>query len=118
MPRLAGLLTVVVAILAVMMLLAAAQQANSKATAKTMIDACGQDFYDPLRDTCEWWLRGAVEGFQAMEHRKFCFPERWPTTETVRIAFVAWGERNVKGEDLLRTVALIVALAEEYPCPD
>ena len=97
---------------------ASAQQANSRATADTMIMACSQDFYDPLRDTCEWWLRGAVEGFQAMEHRKFCFPERWPTTETVRIAFVDWADRNLDGKDLLRTVALLATLAEEFPCAD
>ena len=110
-------LAIVVAALAILTVPAAAQQANSKATAKIMIKACSQDFYDPLRETCDWWLRGAVEGFQAMEHRKFCFPERWPTTEALRIAFVAWGERNPQGQEILRTVALIAALGEEYPCP-
>ncbi|MBT3396033.1 MAG: hypothetical protein HOB82_08550 [Alphaproteobacteria bacterium] len=94
----------------------ASAQQNVRATADSMIDACSQDFYDPRRDTCEWWLRGAVEGFQAMEHNKFCFPERWPTTEAVRLAFVDWADRNPDGKDLLRTVALIATLAENYPC--
>jgi len=110
---------IVVAALAILILPAAAQEANSKATAKIMIKACSQDFYDPLRETCDWWLRGAVEGFQAMEHRKFCFdPQHWPPTEAVRRVFVAWGERNPQDLENLRTVGLIAALAEAYPCPE
>ena len=99
------------------------QVPGSRQTAKLMIVACSQDFYHPMRETCDWWLRGAVEGFQAAApadpaDRKFCFAEKWPLTETVRIMFVEWGDRNPGGLEVLRTTGLLAALGEAYPCAD
>jgi len=73
-----------------------AQQAGSKEKAKLMFGACSEDFYSPMRASCIWWLRGAIEGHQAAtdtvpQARQFCFEPKWPNP-------------------------VFAAVAEEFPC--
>ena len=100
---------------------AMAQQADSNERAKLMVGACSEDFYSPLRASCIWWLRGAIEGHQAAtepaaQARQFCFEPEWPDPEDLREVFVAWGEADPDRLNLLRTPALFAAVAEAFPC--
>ena len=100
-----------------------AQEANSKEKAKLMVAACAEDFYSPLRASCIWWLRGAIEGHQAAalvapESRQFCFEEKWPNEEDLREIYVAWAEADNDRLEMLRTPAWFAAVKEAFPCTD
>lgn len=102
---------------------AQAKQADSGERAKLMVGACAEDFYSPMRASCIWWLRGAIEGHQAATDaapalRQFCFEPKWPNPEDLREIFVAWGEADSERLEMLRTPALFAAVAEAFPCLD
>ncbi|MBT3396032.1 MAG: hypothetical protein HOB82_08555 [Alphaproteobacteria bacterium] len=102
---------------------AGAQEANSKEKAKLMVGACAEDFYSPMRASCIWWLRGAIEGHQAAAliapaGRQFCFEAKWPNEEDLREIYVAWAEADDDRLEMLRTPALFAAVAEAFPCVD